>query len=73
MKLSRDQKKMLIGSLAGLAGGYIGSSLFAILGRITWGRVLEIMAATTIGYVIAVLFLLLGSRVPKAKDGGEAK
>ena len=73
MKLSKDQKKILIGLLAGLGGAIVGYSLFAILGKITWDRVLEIMAATTIGYVIAVLFLLLGSRVPKDKDGGETK
>ena len=68
MKLSEDQKKILIGLLAGLGGAIVGYSLFAILGKITWDRAFEMIVAYLFGVAIAALFMLIGARIPKKKD-----
>ena len=68
MKLSKDQKNLLKGSLAAWAGMIVALVLFGIFGKRTWSDTLWIMLGVTIAEVIVGLFLTLGSRVPKKKD-----
>jgi len=66
MKLSKDQKNILKGCLAGWAGMIVAIALFAIFGKRTVD--LWLMLGVTIGATLVLLFLMLGSRVPKDKD-----
>ena len=67
MKLSKDQKNLLKGGLAGWAGMMVAIVLFDI-GKRTWDDALWLMLGMTIGGAIVLSFLVLGSRVPKDKD-----
>ena len=62
---------MLVGMLAGLGGAIVGYSLFALLGKITWDRALDMFGAYLVGAVIIGLFLLMGARITKNKDKKE--
>ena len=68
MKLSKDQKNILIGGLSGWVGMIVSIVLFVLFGKRTWDDALWLMLGMTIGEVIVLLFLMLGSRVPKDKD-----
>lgn len=68
MKLTKDQKNLLKGSLAAWAGMIVAMALFAIFGKRTWSDALWLMLGVTIAEVVVGLFLTLGSRVPKEKD-----
>lgn len=68
MKLSNDQKKILKGILAYLVGAIVGPSFFALLGKISWSRALDIFVGMVVGAVAAGLFLLVGSKIPKNKE-----
>ena len=68
MKLSKDQRNMLIGCLSGWAGMIVAIVLFAIFGKRTWNDALWLILGMTIGEAIILFFLMLGSRVPKKKD-----
>ena len=67
MKLTKDQKNLLKGSLAGWAGMIVAMVLFTIIGKCTWSDTLWIILGVTIAEVIVGLFLTLGSRTPKDK------
>jgi uncharacterized membrane protein YdjX (TVP38/TMEM64 family) len=67
MKLTKDQKNLLKGSLAGWAGMIVAMVLFTIFGKRTWSDTLWIILGVTIAEVVVGLFLALGSRVPKDK------
>ena len=71
MKLSKDQKNLLKGSLAGWVGMVVAVALFAIFGKRTWSDTLWIILGVTIAEIIVGLFLTLGSRVPKKKDDNQ--
>ena len=68
MKLSKDQKNLLKGDLAGWSGMIVAIALFAIFGKRTWDDALWLMLGMTIGEAVVLSFLMLGSRVPKDKD-----
>ena len=68
MKLTKDQKNLLKGSLAAWAGMIVAMALFAIFGKRTWSDTLWLMFGVTIAEIIVGVFLALGSRVPKKKD-----
>ena len=68
MKLTKDQKNLLKGSLAGWAGMMVAVALFAVFGKRTWSDTLWLMLGMTIAEIVVGLFLTLGSRVPKKKD-----
>ena len=68
MKLTKDQKNLLKGSLAAWAGMIVAAALFAIFGKRTWSDTLWLMLGMTIAEIVVGLFLTLGSRVPKKKD-----
>ena len=68
MKLSKDQKNLLKGSLAAWAGMIVAMALFAIFGKRTWSDTLWLILGVTIAEILVGLFLTLGSRVPKKKD-----
>ena len=59
---------MLIGGLSGWAGMIVAIVLFAIFGKRTWNDALWLMLGMTLVEAIILLFLMLGSRVPKDKD-----
>ena len=67
MKLSKDQKNLLKGSLAAWAGMIVALVLFVIFGKRTWDDTLWLILGVTIAEVIVGLFLTIGSRVPKDK------
>ena len=71
MKLSKDQKNLLKGSLAAWAGMIVAVALFAIFGKRTWNDSLWVMLGATIAEIVVGLFLTLGSRVPKKKDDNQ--
>ena len=68
MKLTKDQKNLLTGSLAAWAGMIVAMALFAIFGKRTWSDTLWLILGVTIAEILVGLFLTLGSRVPKKKD-----
>ncbi len=68
MKLTKDQKNLLKGSLAAWAGMIVAAALFAIFGKRTWNDTLWLMLGMTIAEIVVLLFFMLGSRVPKKKD-----
>ena len=68
MKLSKDQKNLLKGSLAAWAGMIVAMALFAIFGKRTWSDTLWLVLGVTIAEILVGLFMTLGSRVPKKKD-----
>ena len=67
MKLSKDQKNLLKGSLAAWAGMIVAVVLVVIFGKRTWGDTLWLILGVTIAEVIVGLFLTIGSKVPKKK------
>lgn len=67
MKLSKDQKNLLKGGLAGWAGMVVAAVLFAVFGKRTWSDTLWLVLGLTIAEIIVSTFLMLGSRVPKEK------
>ena len=67
MKLTKDQKNLLKGSLAAWAGMIVAMVLFAIFGKRTWSDTLWLILGVTIAEVLVGLFLTFGSRVPKDK------
>lgn len=71
MKLSKDQKNLLKGSLAAWAGMMVAAAFFAIFGKRTWNDTLWLMLGVTIAEIVVGLFLTLGSRVPKKKDDNQ--
>ena len=68
MKLTKDQKNILKGLLAGWAGMVVYKVLVAIFGRQTWGDTLWFILGFTIVEIIVGLFFMLGARVPKKND-----
>ena len=68
MKLSKDQKNLLKGSLSAWAGMVVAMMLFTIFGKRSWNDTLWLMLGVTIAEIVVGLFLTLGSRVPKKKD-----
>ena len=68
IKLTKDQKNLLKGGLAGWAGMMVATALFAIFGKRTWSDTLWLMLGVTIAEIVVGLFLVLGSKVPKNKD-----
>ena len=68
MKLTKDQKNLLKGSLAAWAGMIVVMALFAIFGKRTWSDTLWLILGATIAEILVGLFMTLGSRVPKKKD-----
>ena len=68
MKLTKDQKNLLKGSLAAWAGMIVAMALFAIFGKRTWSDTLWLILGVTIAEILVGLFMTLGSRVPKKKD-----
>ena len=68
MKLTKDQKNLLKGSLAAWAGMIVAMALFVIFGKRTWSDTLWLIFGATIAEILVGLFLTLGSRVPKKKD-----
>ena len=68
MQLTKDQKNLLKGGLAGWAGMVVALALFAIFGKRTWNDTLWLILGVTMAEIIVGLFLALGSRVPKKKD-----
>lgn len=68
MQLSKDQKNLLKGSLAGWAGMIVAMAFFAIFGKRTWGDALWLLLGLTIVEIIVGAFLVFGSRVPKKKN-----
>ena len=68
MKLTKDQKNLLKGSLSAWAGMVVAMMLFTIFGKRTWNDTLWLMLGVTIAEIVVGLFLTLGSRVPKKKD-----
>ena len=68
MKLSKDQKNLLKGSLSAWAGMVVALMLFTIFGKRTWNDTLWLMLGVTIAEIVVGLFLTLGSRVPKKED-----
>ena len=69
MKLSKDQKNILKGGLASLAGMIIGlvvAKLFGII-KHPWSETFGFLLGPMIGCIACWLFLILGSRVPKEK------
>ena len=71
MKLSKDQKNLLKGSLAAWAGMMVAAALLAIFSKRTWNDTLWLMLGVTIAEIVVGLFLTLGSRVPKKKDDNQ--
>ena len=69
MKLTKDQKNLLKGSLAAWACMIVALVLFAIFGKRTWSDTLWLILGVTIAEVLVGLFLTLGSRVPKNEKG----
>ena len=63
MKLSKDQKNLLKGGLAGWAGMVVA----AVFGKRTWSDTLWLVLGLTIAEIIVSTFLMLGSRVPKER------
>ena len=68
MKLSKDQKNILLGLLIGIVGSIVGTLLISIFGKNTWSRALDFIVYIVVGAVAAGLILLIGARVPKNKD-----
>ena len=68
MKLTKDQKNLLKGSIAAWAGMIVAMALFAIFGKRTWSDTLWLILGATIAEILVGLFMTLGSRVPKKKD-----
>ena len=68
MKLTKDQKNLLKGSLSAWAGMVVAMMLFTVFGKRTWNDTLWLMLGVTIAEIVVGLFLTLGSRVPKKKD-----
>ena len=68
MKLSKDQKNLLKGSLAAWAGMIVAMVLYAIFGKRTWSDTLWLVLGVTIAEILVGLFMILGSRMPKKKD-----
>ena len=56
MKLTKDQKNLLKGSLAAWAGMIVAMVLFAIFGKRTWSDTLWLILGVTIAEVLVGLF-----------------
>lgn len=69
MKLSKDQKNLLKGGVAVWAGMIVAMVLFAIFGKRTWSDTLWLVLGMTIAEILVGVFMTLGSRVPKEKNG----
>ena len=69
MQLTKDQKNILKGLLAGWAGMVVFKVLVAIFGRQPWGDTLWFILGFTIVEIIIGLFFMLGARVPKNEKG----
>jgi hypothetical protein len=65
MKLTKDQKNLLKGSLAAWAGMIVAMVLFAIFGKRTWSDTLWLILGFTTVEILIGAFFILGSRVPK--------
>ena len=68
MQLTKDQKNLLKGSLAGWAGMIVVMVLFVIFGKRTWSDTLWLILGVTIAEILVGLFMTLGSRVPEKKN-----
>jgi len=69
MQLTKDQKNILKGGLAGWVGMIVAIVLFAIFGKRTWSDILWLMLGVTIAEIIIGLFMALGASIPKNKKG----
>lgn len=68
MKLSKDQKNLLKGSLAAWAGMIVVMVLSAIFGKRTWNDTLWFILGFTTVEILIGAFFMLGLRVPKKND-----
>lgn len=67
MKLSKDQKNLLKGSLAAWAGMVVAMVLFAVFGKRTWNDTLWLLLGVTLAESIVGLFWRLGRECRKIK------
>lgn len=68
MQLSKDQKNLLKGSLAGWAGMVVAMILITVFGQRTWSDTLWLLLGVTVAEIVVGLFLILGSKVPEKKN-----
>ena len=71
MQLSKDQKNILKGGIAGWVGMIVALLLFAAFGTASWRQTLWLVLGLTVGEIIVGLFLIFGARIPKEKNDNQ--
>ena len=71
MQLSKDQKNILKGGIAGWLGMIVVLLLFAAFGEASWRQTLWLVLGLTVAEIIVGLFLILGARIPKEKNDNQ--
>lgn len=68
MKLSKDQKRILVCCILYLVATVAFNLLVFVYGKHDWSGFWTMTESMAVGAVVVVLFLLIGSRIPKKKD-----
>ena len=68
MKLSKDQKRILVCCVLYLVATVAFNLLVFGYGKHDWSGFWTMTESMAVGAVVVVLFLLIGSRIPKKKD-----
>lgn len=68
MKLSKDQKRILICCILYLVATVAFNLLVFVYGKHDWSGFWTMTGSMAVGAIVVVLFLLIGSRIPKKKD-----
>jgi len=68
MKLSKDQKKILVCCVLYLVATVAFNLLVYVYGKHDWSGFWTMTGSMAVGAIVVVLFLLIGSRIPKKKD-----
>ena len=67
MKLSNNQKKILVCCILYLVASVAFNLLVFVYGKHDWSGFWTMTESMAVGAVVVMLFLLIGSRVPKKK------
>ena len=68
MKLSKEQKRILVCCILYLVATGAFNLLVFVYGKHDWNGFWTMTGSMAVGAIVVVLFLLIGSRIPKEKD-----
>lgn len=68
MKLSKEQKRILVCCILYLVATVAINLLVFVYGKHDWSGFWTMTESMAVGAIVVVLFLLIGSRIPKKKD-----